>query len=198
MNKLSALANLMCRSVDDLAINIDSISSQIEGVSELIVNTLLNDGKLLICSNGYASPFGEILTTSLMHQQAFERPSLPAINLSLDATTISAIANNTNPQVVYSRQIRAIGREGDCLITLSTDGNCSNLIQAVESAHEKNINVASINGLANAKLAEKMKGDDRGVNLNAKSLTNTMELMLLTVNALCRKIESQLFGIPLE
>jgi D-sedoheptulose 7-phosphate isomerase len=198
MNQLTALSSLICKSVDELAINIDAISSQLEAASEHIVNTLLNDGKLLICSNSYAAPFGEILTTSLMHQQAFERPSLPALNLSIDSTTISAIGNNGNHHNVYAKQVRAIGRKGDCLITLSIEGNCSNLVQAIQIAHEKEINVVAISGFLNGKITETLQQKDKEVTLHAQSLTNAMELMLVSVNGLCRKIESQLFGIPLE
>lgn len=198
MNDLSALSSLMCKSVDELAVNINQISEQIESASEHATTTLLNDGKILICSNSFAAPFAQVLTTSLMHQQAFERPSLPAINVGADATTISAISNNGSQHNAFAKQLRAIGREGDCLIALSIDGNCSNIVQAIQTAHEKGIKVITINGFSQGKVKAVILPQDKEILLNAQSLTNAMELMLLSVNALCRKIESQLFGIPLE
>jgi len=194
MSELSPLSNYLCEAIDSAAANIEPISTQLEQACDQITETLLNDHKLIICGNGHSAPIAALLTTSLMHQQEFERPSLPAINISIDSTTISAIAKDGNYHHVYSKQIRAIGNKGDTLVALSIDGNCSNIVQAIQIAHEKEINVITLTGFEEGKMSAVMQGEDIEIQLLSHSVARTMEAQLLAVNALCHQIEDQLFG----
>ena len=194
MNELSPISNYLCEAIDSAATHIDKIAMQLNDACNLIGQTLLSDKKLIICGNGYSAPIASILTTCLMHQQEFERPSLPAINISIDATTISAIATDGNHHQAYSKQIRAMGNEGDTLVALSIDGNCSNIIQAIQTAHEKEIHVITITGFENGKMSAVQHGDDIEILLHSQSVARAMESQLFAVNALCHQIENQLFG----
>jgi len=191
---LSHLSLYMCEAIDSAAKNIDIISNTLSEACDLITQTLLNDRKLIICGNGYSSPIASLLTTCFMHQQEFERPSLPAINISIDASTISAIAKDGNYHQIYSKQIRSIGHEGDTLIALSIDGNCSNIVQAMQAAHEKGINVITILGFEEGKISAVTQEGDIEVSLYANSVARAMEAQLLAINTLCHQIENQLFG----
>ena len=193
-DELSPISSYLCEAVDSAAANIELISNQLSVACNLITETLLNDHKLIICGNGHAAPIASLLTTCLMHQQEFERPSLPAINISVDSTTMSAIASDGNHHQVYSKQIRAIGNSGDTLIALSIDGNCSNIVQAIQTAHEKEITVVTLIGFMNGNISAVKYGDDIEVQLSATSVARAMESQLLAVNAMCHQIESQLFG----
>lgn len=188
------ISEYLCEAIDDAAINIDKFSTSLADACELITQALLRDNKLIVCGNGYSSPLSSLLTTCLMHQQEFERPSLPAINLSADATTISAIAKDGNYHQVYAKQIRAMGNEGDILIALSIDGNCNNIIQAIQCAHEKNIDVITIIGYSDGNISSMKEGQDIEVKLHAKTVARAMEAQLLAVNTLCYQVENQLFG----
>jgi len=194
MSELSPLSNYLCDAIDSAAANIEPISNSLEDACDLITQTLLNDHKLIVCGNGHSSPIASLLTTCLMHQQEFERPSLPAINISTDSTTISAIAKDGNYHHIYSKQIRSIGNEGDTLVALSIDGNCSNIVQAIQAAHEKNIKVITMIGFEDGKISAVKQGEDIEVQLHSSSVARAMEAQLLAVNALCHQIENQLFG----
>jgi len=194
MNELSPLSNYLCEAIDSAASHIEQIAPTLNDACNLISQSLLSDRKLIICGNGYSAPIASLLTTCLMHQQEFERPSLPAINISTDSATISAIASNGNYHEVYSKQIRAMGNEGDTLVALSIDGNCSNIIQAIQTAHEKDIHVITIIGFEDGKISAVKQGDDVEILLSTNSVARSMESQLLTVNALCHQIENQLFG----
>jgi D-sedoheptulose 7-phosphate isomerase len=196
MSELSPITDYLCNAVDSAANNIECISNSLARASELVMASLLNDKKLIICGNGYSAPIASILTTSLMHQQDFERPSLPAINISIDATTISAIAKDGNYHNVYAKQIRAIGQEGDTLIVLSIDGNCSNIVQAIQTAHEKDIQIISLCGFSQGNMSAVIQPQDVEVLLETSSIARAMEAQLFAVNALCHQIECQLFGAP--
>lgn len=196
MSELSPITDYLCNAVDSAANNIERMSHSLERASELVIASLLNDKKLIVCGNGYSAPIASVLTTSLMHQQDFERPSLPAINISIDSTTISAIAKDGNYHNVYAKQIRAIGQEGDTLIALSIDGNCSNIVQAIQTAHEKNIQIISLCGFTQGNMSAVIQPQDVEVLLEASSVSRAMEAQLFAANALCHQIECQLFGAP--
>lgn len=190
-----SISNYLYDAIDEAASNLDKFSHILDKACELITEALLSDKKLMICGNGYSAPLASLLTTCLMHQQEFERPSLPAVNLSIDSTTISAIAKDGNYHEVYSKQIRAVGNSGDILIALSIDGNCSNIVQAIQMAHEKDIPVVTIIGFDDGKISSMKEGRDVEIKLHSKSVARAMESQLLAVNALCYQIENQLFGM---
>lgn len=194
MSELSPLSNYLCEAVDSAAANLEPLSETLEQACDLITQTLLSDKKLIICGNGLSGPIASILTTSLMNQQEFERPSLPAINISIDSTTISSIAKDGNYHLSYAKQIRAIGYEGDTLIALSLDGNCGNIVQAIQTAHEKDIKVITIVGYEDGKMSAIKQGQDVEVQLNTNSVARSLEAQLIAVNAMCHQIENQLFG----
>lgn len=195
MSELSPITQYLCEAIDASAQNLEQVAAQIEIACATITETLLNDRKLIICGNGYSAPMASLLTTCLMHQQEFERPSLPAINISIDSTVISAIAKDGNYHQTYAKQIRALGHEGDTLIALSIDGNCSNIVQAIQTAHDKNIKVVTIIGQEGGKISALKQHYDVEIMLYTHSVARSLEVQLLTVNTLCHQIESQLFGM---
>jgi len=196
MSDISPITAYLCDAIDTAASNLEVIAPNIDRACHTITQSLLNDRKLIICGNGYSAPMAALLTTCMMHQQEFERPSLPAINISVDSTTISAIAKDGNYHNVYSKQIRAMGNEGDTLVALSIDGNCGNIVQAIQSAHEKGIQVITIIGFQGGKISAINQGEDIEIQLLTSSVARAMEAQLLTVNTLCHQIENQLFGSP--
>lgn len=193
--ELSPITQYLCEAIDASAQNLERVAAQIEIACATITETLLNDRKLIICGNGYSAPMASLLTTCLMHQQEFERPSLPAINISIDSTVISAIAKDGNYHQTYAKQIRALGHEGDTLIALSIDGNCSNIVQAIQAAHDKNIKVVTIIGQEGGKISALKQQYDVEIMLYTQLVARSLEVQLLTVNTLCHQIESQLFGM---
>lgn len=193
--ELSPITQYLCEAIDASAQNLERIAVQIEIACATITETLLNDRKLIICGNGYSAPMASLLTTCLMHQQEFERPSLPAINIAIDSTVISAIAKDGNYHQTYAKQIRALGHEGDTLIALSIDGNCSNIVQAIQTAHDKNIKVVTIIGQEGGRISALKQHYDVEIMLYTHSVARSLEVQLLTVNTLCHQIESQLFGM---
>tara|TARA_R110001592_G_scaffold140266_6_gene361065 strand:+ start:4112 stop:4705 length:594 start_codon:yes stop_codon:yes gene_type:complete len=194
MTDLAPITNYLCEAIDTTAANIEHISAEIEHACSVITQTLLNDRKILICGNGLSNPIGSILSSSLLNQQEFARPSLPAINLSLDPTCILSISKSNSQHQVFSNQINAIGTEGDTLIALSIDGNCGNIIQAVQAAHEKNIHVIIITGFKAGKSSAILQSDDINIKIDSESVARILEIQLLVVNCLCHQLDATLFG----
>ncbi len=194
MTDLAPITNYLCEAIDTTAANIEHISPEIEHACRVITQSLLNDRKIIICGNGLSNPIGSILSSSLLNQQEFPRPSLPAINLSLDPTSILSISKSNTQHQIFSNQINAIGTEGDTLITLSIDGNCGNIIQAIQAAHEKNIHVITITGFKAGKSSAILQSDDIEIQIDSKSVARVLEIQLLIVNSLCHQLDSTLFG----
>lgn len=194
MTDLAPITNYLCEAIDTTAANIERISPNIEQACSLLTQTLLNDRKIIICGNGLSNPIGSILSTSLLNQQEFARPSLPALNLSLDPTSILAISKTNSQHQIFSNQINSIGTEGDTLIALSVDGNCGNIIQAIQAAHEKDINVIVITGFNTGKATAILQSTDIDINIDSNSVARVLEIQLLIVNSLCHQLEATLFG----
>ncbi len=194
MTELAPLTHYLCEAIDTSAANIERLSTDIEQAGTLLIQTLLSDRKIMVCGNGLSSAIGNILSSSLVNQQEFDRPSLPAINLSTDATNILAISRNHNPHQMFAHQINALGHEGDTLITLSTDGSCSNIIQAIQAAHEKAIHVINITGSKTNKLSAILQSEDINIKIESESVARVLEIQLLVANSLCHHIETLLFG----
>src|SRR6476620_8699131 len=87
-------------------------------------------GKLLVCGNGGSATDAQHIAVEFMHPITVGRKALPAICLTNDMAMITAIANDIGVADIYSRQVIALGQEGDILLGVSTSGNSENIIQA--------------------------------------------------------------------
>jgi D-sedoheptulose 7-phosphate isomerase len=172
----------------------EELAPLIAHASQAIVNALLNDKKILTCGNGISAAQAQIFTACLLDRFEHERPSLPALSLGTDLTTQTAISADYSFNDVYARQIRAIGQPGDLLVLLSSDGNNSNLLQAISAAHEKDIQIIALTGRDGGDAALLL--DSRDIELRAalSSRPRIHEVHLLTLFCLCDLIEQQLFG----
>lgn len=172
----------------------EELAPLIVHASQAIVNALLGDKKILTCGNGISAAQAQIFTACLLDRFEHERPSLPALSLGTDLTTQTAISADYSFNDVYARQIRTIGQPGDLLLLLSSDGNSSNLLQAISAAHEKDIQIIALTGKDGGDAALLL--DSRDIELRAAlhSRPRIHEVHLLTLFCLCDLIEQQLFG----
>ncbi len=162
--------------------------------SEMMVHTLLNDGKIIAVGNGTSAACAQILTASLLNRFEQERPSLPAITLGTDTVSLSAIADDHSYSEIFAKQIRALGQAGDTLIVLSERGNASNLVQAVVAAHERQMHVIVLTGPDGGNLSSVLELNDIEMRVPVNSSTRIHEIHLLSVFCLCNLIDQHLFG----
>ncbi|MGZ8215250.1 MAG: SIS domain-containing protein, partial [Methylosarcina sp.] len=128
--------------------------------SERLVTTLLNDKKIISCGNGRAANNAQLLSSLLLHRFERERPSLPALALSTDMTTITAIANDTHFDDVFAKQLRALGQSGDMLLVYTDCGYSGNIVKAVHCAHDKDISVIALTGKDGGAIASQLNEKD--------------------------------------
>lgn len=190
MTTLTPLTDYLCDTVDQIAENLSTIAAEIEPATSTIVHTLLHDKKLLICGTGFASALAQIITEGFMNQHEFDRPGFPAINLTTGAL-------GTTRTDAFKKQIEAIGIEGDTLIICCVGTIDEPTEQLISTALEKGISIIALDG-AFTETNRELKNCHHVINLHAKSVSDALELGVITANTLIKSAESKIFGLPLN
>lgn len=170
------------------------LPTAIENASLMMVSSLLNEGKLLACGNGGSAGDAQHFSSEMLNRFERERPSLPAIALTTDSSTITSIANDYSYEEVFSKQIRALGQEGDVLLAISTSGNSANVVQAIHAAHDRNMHVVALTGRDGGQIAPLLLPDDVEIRVPSNVTARVQEVHLLVIHSLCDLIDHQLFG----
>jgi D-sedoheptulose 7-phosphate isomerase len=161
---------------------------------QMMVECLLNEGKILLCGNGPSAALAQILTNNLINRFERERPSLPCFTLGCDLTNVTAIANETSFNEIFAKEIKALGSDRDILIILSSSGNSSNLLQAIQAAHEKSMCVIALNGRDGGNISSLLDVNDKELRVPSNSRGRIHEVHLLIIFCLCDYIDQELFG----
>ncbi len=123
-----------------------SCSEVIESVGKVLIDTLKQGGKILLCGNGGSAADCQHIAAELVVQYQKNRQALAAIALTTDSSILTAHSNDFGFETVYSRQIEAIANERDCLIAISTSGRSVNIVNAVQAAKVKGMVVVGLTG----------------------------------------------------
>jgi D-sedoheptulose 7-phosphate isomerase len=124
----------------------------IEHVSEILIRAVENGNKVLLFGNGGSAADAQHIAAEFVGRFAFDRPALPALALSVNTSCVTAIGNDYGFDLVFSRQIEALGRAGDVAIAISTSGNSMNVLQAVSAAKKLGLHTIALAGSAGGKL----------------------------------------------
>ncbi len=162
--------------------------------AHMMVECLLDEGKILVCGNGPSAALGQILTNSLINRFERERPSLPCFTLGCDLTNVTAIANEKSFNEVFAKEIKALANDKDLLILLSSSGNSSNLLQAIQAAHDKDMKVIALNGRDGGNISSLLDVQDKELRVPSNSRGRIHEVHLLIIFCLCDLVDQQLFG----
>jgi D-sedoheptulose 7-phosphate isomerase len=123
-------------------------------------------GKVLICGNGGSAADAQHMAAEMVGRMLIERRPLPAIALTTDSSNITAIANDYSYDVVFQKQVEALGNANDLLIAISTSGNSKNVLAAVQAAKSQGMRVISITG-GSGGLLKSNANPSIEINLNA-------------------------------
>lgn len=166
----------------------DEIPEAISNGAQKIVNCLLQDGKLLVCGIGASAANALHFSTALIHEYMVERPALPAIVLAQDLTF-----NDDNSQI-FARQIQALGTEKDLLLILTTTGESNSLIQAVQAAKEREMDILVLSGRNGGILSNHLGPEDLEIRLSLHHPARIREMHLFILHCFCDLIDQALFG----
>jgi len=129
-------------------------TEQILELSHRLARSFHRGGKLLVCGNGGSATDAQHIAVEFMHPITVGRKALPAICLTNDMAMVTAVANDVGFGDIFTRQIIALGREGDCIIGLSTSGNSENLMRAFQTARKMKFTTIGFAGGDGGKMAE--------------------------------------------
>lgn len=172
----------------------DSIINIIAEASEEIVQALLEGHKILTCGNGGSACDAMHFSSEMLNRYKQERPGLPAIALTCDMPTITSISNDYHYSDIFAKQIRALGQPGDILLTYTTSGNSTNIINAIKAAHDKNMVVIALSGKDGGKIVDHLLEQDIEVRVPANETARIQETHLLITHCICEIIDYRLFG----
>ena len=173
---------------------VDVISESIAVAGELMGKALLNDGKILSCGNGGSAGDAQHFSSELLNRFERERPGLPAMALTTDASTITSISNDYAYEEIFSKQIRALGKPEDILLAISTSGNSENVCRAITAAHERGMKVVALSGRDGGHMAELFEEGDVEIRVPATRTARIQEVHLVIIHALCDLIDIALLG----
>jgi D-sedoheptulose 7-phosphate isomerase len=170
------------------------LAQPIADAAQAMVACLMNDGKILVCGNGGSAADSQHFAAELVSRFEVERPGLAAIALTTDTSIITAIANDYEYKLIFSKQVRALGMDGDVLLAISTSGNSSSVLEAVQAAHERNMTVVALTGRDGGKMTSILKPTDFNICVPAKSTARIQEVHLLSLHCLCDLIDHLILG----
>ncbi len=159
-----------------------------------MIQALLTDRKILVCGNGGSAADAQHFSAELLNRFERERPGLPAISLTTDTSTITAIGNDYHFDDIFSKQVRALGQSGDVLLGISTSGNSRNVIRAIEAAHERGIVCVALNGREGGEITGLLTGQDVNICVPGSSTARIQEVHGIVIHCLCDLIDYQLLG----
>ncbi|MDE0982848.1 MAG: phosphoheptose isomerase [Gammaproteobacteria bacterium] len=182
---------------DSIAVKQQSLEVLIEPIhraGEAMVNSLLNNGKILSCGNGGSAGDAQHFSAELLNRFEKERPGLPAMALTTDSSTLTAIANDYSYEEIFSKQVSALGQASDVLLAISTSGNSANVAAAMKAAQERKMLTVVLSGNDGGLMTGLLGNQDIEIRVPSNRTARIQEVHLVVIHCLCDFIDTQLFG----
>lgn len=151
--------------------------------AEILIKSLKNGNKILICGNGGSAADAQHFAAELVGKFKKKRKALPAIALNNNSSIITSIGNDCNFAEIFSRQIEAYGQKGDVLVAISTSGKSKNILNAVKSANKRSMMTILLTG------NNKNIKANHIIKIPSKDTPFIQEAHILIVHILCGSIE---------
>ena len=171
-----------------------TLAPQIEKAGQVMVKALTNGRKILSCGNGGSAGDSQHFSAELLNRFEMERPGLAAIALTTDSSTLTSIANDYAYDQVFSKQVQALGNNGDCLLAISTSGNSVNVLRAINAAHDKDMQVVALTGCTGGDIRRSLAAGDIEICVPSDRTARIQEVHLVVIHCLCDNIDQSLFG----
>lgn len=168
----------------------EKILEAISSTVGICVKALNSDNKIMFMGNGGSAADSQHLAAELVSRFEFDRPGLSALALTTDTSALTAIGNDYGYQRLFSRQIEAVGRNGDVLFGFSTSGNSENVIHGIQSARTKGITVV---GMTGNKKGEICNHADILIEVPSANTARIQEGHIVIGHIICGLIEQSIF-----
>ena len=162
-------------------------------VVQLIAQAFREGKKVILFGNGGSAMDASHIAAEFVNRFLMERPPLPAIALNTDAAVITSISNDYDFSQVYSKQLSALGHEGDIVIGISTSGNSPNVLKAIETAKKNGMKTVILTGGNGGKMAGLA---DYAFIVPTKVTPRIQETHITLGHTICQMVDEELFGGP--
>ena len=169
----------------------NSFLDRIDKSVEAMVKAYKNNGKVLFCGNGGSAADAQHLAAELSGRFYFDREPLDAEALHVNTSYLTAVANDYSYDVVFERMIKAVGKKGDVLVSISTSGNSVNIYKAMQEAKAKGMINIALTGETGGKIKELA---DILLNVPSKATPRIQESHIMIGHIICEQVEKQLFA----
>lgn len=172
------------------------LTDKIAEAAKLIINAYKNNKKVLIAGNGGSAADAQHFAGEMVGRFKKERKALPCISLTTDTSIITAIGNDYGFDPIFSRQVEALGNQGDILIIITTsdfneeDKHSINLKTALEEARKRGMKTIGLYSIKSQKILELT---DVSLKVNAKDTPRIQEMHITILHILAELIENELF-----
>ena len=160
-------------------------------IGEKLTESIINNNKIMLCGNGGSAADAQHLAAEMLVRLRTDnnREGIPAIALALDTSTITACGNDFGYEILYDRMVTSLGKEGDCLIVISTSGNSKNILHAMRAAKKMDIKVFGFLGSEGGKALELC---DEAFVVPSNNTGRIQEVHITAGHALMEQVEDQL------
>ena len=154
---------------------------------------MMGGGKVLFCGNGGSAADAQHLAAEFVGRYLYDRPSIPALALTVDTSALTAIGNDYGYDQVFARQVSGLGQAGDVLVGLSTSGHSANVIQAVTIAKDRGLTTIGMTGESGGQLADLC---DVCICVPSPHTNHIQEMHIAVGHYLCGVVEHHLYPKP--
>ena len=158
--------------------------------STWIAESFKSGGKLMVMGNGGSAADSQHIAAEFVNRFEIERPPLPALALTTDSSILTSIGNDYDFKFVFSKQVKALGKEADVLLAISTSGASQNVVKAVETAKGLGIKTIALTGKEGGELIEKA---DLVLNVESQSTPRIQEVHITICHIICELVDHILF-----
>lgn len=194
MDLVARIAQQFTDSAQTKLAALEFMADPIAAAIDAMTHSLMSNGKILACGNGGSAADAQHFAAEMVGRFEKERPGLAAISLATDTSALTAIGNDYDFDMVFSKQVRALGHAGDLLLALSTSGNSANVIEAIYAAHERGMQVIALTGKDGGKIADLLSPEDIHLNVPVSRTARIQEVHILLIHALCDALDYMLLG----
>jgi len=172
-------------------LTLEKCMDSILSAAQLIVDTFLSGGKVLLCGNGGSAADCQHMATEFVNalDKNFLRPTLPAFSLTTDTSVITSFSNDFSFDGVFERQVQGLGKPSDLLIGISTSGNSKNVIRAMVAAGTNKMRTLALTG----NTGQLQKIADVTISIPSKNTQYIQESHMTVEHILCELVEHYLF-----
>ena len=172
----------------------EALSTPISRAIEAMWTAVTNGGKVLACGNGGSAADAQHFAAEFVGRYERERPELAALALTTDASVMTAIANDYSYNDIFAKQVRALGQAGDVLLAITTSGNSTNILAAIEAAHNREMVVIALTGKGGGKMNEALGETDIHVCVPHDRTARIQEVHILALHCICDGVDAMLLG----